>query len=194
MRARVHIGLSLLALAVLAGRSPAQVAYSGGLVQQQFDPNAINAMFSAQQAARNSGGHQVTGRFRYIASVTGSGSMTQPLQVVNQFGPGAYSNLANISPFGGASGIAGGAAVGVALAAQSNLIHEPAGVQVNAMYNSPLSQRWGLNMASPYLGNSAMGGFGMSPFGGIGMNPYSALGASSYGGFGLNPYSSLGMH
>jgi hypothetical protein len=165
--------VALPALFWLPGEATAQFVYP----QQHFDPNAINAMLAAQQST-SSGRLQrgMTSRGRLIGSVTGSGFLAQPLVTVSQFGPNAYSDLLNVNPLSGASGVAGGAAVGMALAAQANLIHEPAGVQINAMYNSPINQRWGFNV-NPIGVGSAFPNLGTLPYNGFGANPYGGFGS-----------------
>src|SRR5262249_52982281 len=129
-RTRVLRGLPMAAVAVLClpGMASAQIGYPLAYPQQRYDPNAINAMLAAQQSASRSGRGASFGRGHYVGAVTGSGFLAQPLQTVNQFGPNSFGEQFNVNPFSGASGIAAGAAVGVALAAEANLVHEPAGV------------------------------------------------------------------
>ncbi len=163
-------------------------------VQQRFDPNAITALNAGQMAA--SGGlspRQQSIRFRFIAQVTGSGFLSQPLQVVTQFGSGGQNGtlgsggagVANVSNNSGASGVAGGAAAGVDLAAQSNLLHQPAGVQINSLFNNPIGLPFGLsanqnNFGGGINGGGAGGGLGGGLGGGIG----GGIGGFQNGGYG----------
>jgi hypothetical protein len=162
-----------------------------GAVQQRFDPNAITALNSGQMAA--SGGlsprNQST-RFRFISQVTGSGFLSQPLQVVTQFGSGGQngalgggqSGIANIGAASGASGVAGGAAAGVDLAAQTNLLHQPAGVQINALFNNPIGLPFGLNANQQNAGTGGINAGGGGGLGGGGLGGFG--GGFQNGGYG----------
>jgi hypothetical protein len=202
------VGLAAVAAALLClpGYAPAQsslATYRDGLVdssytmgflvppvQQRFDPNAITALQAGQSAA--SGGlspRQQSIRFRFIAQVTGSGFLSQPLQVVTQFGSGGQNGTlgsgaagtANLSPNSGASGVAGGAAAGVDLAAQSNLLHQPAGVQINSLFNNPIGLPFGLNANQNNFGGGINAGGGI---GGPGALAGGGIGGFQNGGYG----------
>jgi hypothetical protein len=165
-------------------------------IQQQFDPNAINALMAGQNAA--SGGlspRQQSIRFRFIAQTTGTGFLSQPLQVVTQFGSGGQNGtlgsgsngVANLNPNSGASGVAGGAAAGVDLAAQTNLLHQPAGVQINSLFNNPIGLPFGLNANQNNFGGGINagggGGFG-GGFPGVGFPGVGFGGGFQNGGYG----------
>jgi len=202
------LAVALAALLCIPGQASAQsslATYRDGLAdstytmgflviptQQRFDPNALPALMAGQAAA--SGGlspRQQSIRFRFIAQVTGSGFLSQPLQVVTQFGSGGQNGtlgsgaagIANLSPNSGASGVAGGAAAGVDLAAQANLLHQPAGVQINSLFNNPIGLPFGLNANQNNFGggiNSGVNGIGQG-LGGKGIGFGGGFGNGGYG-------------